>query len=187
MARKAVPAPAGAARRVTLSGRDAPAAPDVSDHPGAGGTSTGSRIRPPFRTVLAVLVLLAIHATLAERSLVQENPTVDEVVHLPAGVTYWQKRTFRLYHHNPPLIKMVAALPVVWANPVTEQAYQQPSWTSPDPSPTTFSQTFAHLNIDRYFELFQLARMVMPLFSIVGGPGRLRLVEPALRDRRAGS
>ena len=52
---------------------------------------------------------------MAERSLMQENPTVDEVVHLPAGITYWQKHTFRLYHHNPPLIKMIAALPVVWA------------------------------------------------------------------------
>ena len=75
-----------------------------------------------------------------------ENPTVDEVVHLPAGITYWQKGTFRLYHHNPPLVKLVAALPVIcWANPVTEPAYEQESWQSPDPSPTTFSQTFAYL------------------------------------------
>ena len=50
----------------------------------------------------------------------QENPTVDEVVHLPAGVTYWQKRTFRLYHHNPPLIKLVAALPVSWPGRVRQ-------------------------------------------------------------------
>ena len=91
---------------------------------------------------------------MAERSLIQENPTVDEVVHLPAGITYWQKRTFRLYHHNPPLIKMIAALPVVWAQPVTAPVYQQPSWTSPDPSPTTFSQTFA------LFELRSLLRAV---------------------------
>ena len=42
-----------------------------------------------------------------------ENPTIDEVVHLPAGLTYWEKGTFRLYHHNPPLIKLVAALPVL--------------------------------------------------------------------------
>ncbi len=113
--------------------------------------------------------MLGLHLALAERSLVQENPTVDEVVHLPAGVTYWQKHTFRLYHHNPPLIKLIAALPVVWANPITEPAYQQESWTRPDPSPTTFSQTFAFLNLERYFELFQLARMVMPLFSVLGG------------------
>ena len=37
------------------------------------------------------------------------------------------------------------------------------------PSPATFAQTFAFLNADRYFELFQLARLPMPLFSIVGG------------------
>ena len=100
--------------------------------------------------------LLALHVAMAERSLIQENPTVDEVVHLPAGITYWQKHTFRLYHHNPPLIKMIAALPVVWAQPVTAPVYQQPSWTSPDPSPTTFSQTFA------YFEHRSLLRAVSP-------------------------
>lgn len=125
-------------------------------------------LRRRLLTGLAVVGLLGIHVYLAERSLVQENPTVDEVVHLPAGVTYWQTRTFRLYHHNPPLIKLVAAAPVVWARPETARAYEQPSWTSPDPSQTTFSQTFAHLNIERYFELFRLARMVMPLFSVVG-------------------
>jgi len=120
-------------------------------------------------TALAVIGLLGVHLALAQQSLVLENPTVDEVVHLPAGVTYWQKGTFRLYHHNPPLVRMVAALPVIWANPVTAPIYEQESWTRPDPSPTNFSQTFAFFNAGRYFELFQLARMVMPLFSIFGG------------------
>ena len=36
-------------------------------------------------------------------------------------------------------------------------------------SQATFAHTFALLNADRYFELFQLARLMMPLFSIVGG------------------
>jgi hypothetical protein len=118
---------------------------------------------------LAVLVLLAAHVGLAERSLSQENPTVDEVAHMPAGVTYWQTGTFKLYPHNPPLVKLVAALPVVWASPNTALLYQQPSWTEASPSHPTFSQTFSLLNRDRYFELFQLARMVMPLFSVLGG------------------
>jgi hypothetical protein len=120
-------------------------------------------------SALGVAALLALHLALAERSLVAENPTVDEVAHLPAGVTYWQKGTFRLYHHNPPLVKLVAALPVVLARPVTEPLYQQPSWTARDPSQPTFGQSFALLNADRYFELFRLARMVMPLFSVLGG------------------
>jgi hypothetical protein len=116
-----------------------------------------------------VIGLLSLHYALAVSSLLQENPTVDEVVHLPAGVTYWQKRTFRLYHHNPPLVKLVAALPVVWANPETAPLYAQPSWKTEPPAPTTFSQSFARFNIPRYFELFRLARVTMPLFSIIGG------------------
>jgi hypothetical protein len=125
--------------------------------------------RARISTWLAVIGLLTLHFGLAARSLLQENPTVDEVVHMPAGITYWQKGTFRLYHHNPPLIKLVAGLPVIWAGPVVEPIYQMPSWRSPEPSQTTFSQTFAIVNANRYFELFQLARLMMPLFSIVGG------------------
>ena len=128
-----------------------------------------SRFRLGIATMLGVGGLLVLHYALAARSLLLENPTVDEVVHMPAGITYWQKGTFRLYHHNPPLVKLVAALPVVWANPVTEPLYQMSSWKTPDPSQTTFSQTFAFLNRARYFELFQLARLMMPLFSIIGG------------------
>lgn len=148
--------------------------PERTDHraPVAAAPVESSGSHPPLRrliTALAVTALLALHLALAERSLIQENPTVDEVVHLPAGVTYWQKGTFRLYHQNPPLIKLTAALPVVWAGPETALAYEQRSWTAPDSSPPTFSQTFAYLNHDRYFELFRLARMVMPLFSVVGG------------------
>ena len=100
-----------------------------------------------------------------------ENPTVDEVVHLPAGVTYWQKGTFRLYHHNPPLVRMVAALPVIClGNPVTGPAYEQDSWTIARSFTVDFLSDFCLLsNADRYFDLFRLARMVMPLFSMLGG------------------
>jgi len=146
--------------------------PSTEPGPGAAVPAENGASSPRSRwllTALAIAGLLAIHLALAESSLVQESPTVDEVVHLPAGVTYWQKGTFRLYHHNPPLIKLVAALPVVCAGPETALAYEQESWKAADPSPPTFSQTFAFLNLSRYFELFQLARMVMPLFSIVGG------------------
>jgi 4-amino-4-deoxy-L-arabinose transferase-like glycosyltransferase len=134
----------------------------------SGDRSPGG-VRARVGATLAVVALLSLHYIMAARSLMQENPTVDEVVHLPAGVTYWQKGTFRLYHHNPPLVKLVAALPLVWSGVVTEPLYALKSWTSSDPSQTTFSQNFAFFNADRYFELFQLARLTMPLFSVVGG------------------
>ena len=49
-----------------------------------------------YWVAFAVTVLLVGHTAAAVRSLIQENPTVDEVIHLPAGVTYWQTGTFRL-------------------------------------------------------------------------------------------
>jgi 4-amino-4-deoxy-L-arabinose transferase-like glycosyltransferase len=118
-----------------------------------------------------VFCLLTVHFALAARSLIRENPTVDEVLHLPAGVSYWQKGTFRLYHHNPPLVKLVAALPVVWARPNVEPLYDSDNWgrSDADVSHIVFGQEFAKLNADRYFELFRLARLLMPLFSVVGG------------------
>ncbi len=99
----------------------------------------------------------------------RKNPTIDEVSHLPAGVTYWQKGTFRLYHHNPPLVKLVAALPVVWSGVVTQPIYELRCWRSKEPDHATFGHLFAALNAERYFELFQLARLTMPLFSVIGG------------------
>ncbi len=134
-------------------------------------TESAWLIRPRVATALAVFGLLALHFALAARSLIQENPTVDEVLHMPAGVSYWQKGTFRLYHHNPPLVKLVAALPVVWAKPIVEPLYDSSNWKNADAdvSHIAFGQEFAKVNASRYFELFRLARLMMPLFSMIGG------------------
>ncbi len=129
-------------------------------------------------TVLAVVGLLALHWGLAVTSLVRENPTVDEVLHLPAGVSYWQTGQFKLYHHNPPLVRLVAALPVVLAKPEMGDLYAptqgrggtMPSyWASDPPNKAGFGHDFARLNAARFFELFTLARLLMPTFSVLGG------------------
>ena len=59
---------------------------------------------------------------------------------MPAGVTYWQKKTFRLYHHNPPLVKLVAALPVVWSGVVTDPLYELKAWNNNEPDQATFGR-----------------------------------------------
>jgi hypothetical protein len=124
----------------------------------------------PHRLWAAVIGLLSLHYALAASSLIRENPTVDEVVHLPAGVSYWQTGTFKLYRHNPPLVKLVAVLPVVLARPVTGPAYQDDAgWRAEYTAQARFAQYFQALNLERYFELFTLARLVMPLWSVLGG------------------
>jgi 4-amino-4-deoxy-L-arabinose transferase-like glycosyltransferase len=158
---------AGAVAQTAPAGLPKPAA---SGDGGSPVTSPGrARSRSHVWLGLAVAGLLLLHYALAARSLLGENPTIDEVVHLPAGVTYWQRGTFRLYHHNPPLVKLVAALPVVWSGVVTAPLYESASWTSVAPSQAAFGHLFAALNAERFFELFQLARLMMPLFSVLGG------------------
>lgn len=133
--------------------------------------ATASHALAPFwthvRLILAVVAMLSIHTTLAVRSLLTENPTVDEVIHLPAGITYWQTGKFRMYHHNPPLVKLLAALPVLSWHPVID--YSRSWWTSEPPNKAEFAHEFMANNAAAYFELFSRARLLMPLFSIIGG------------------
>ncbi len=121
------------------------------------------------RLLLSVVGLLLVQAVLAVSSLVRENPTIDEVVHLPAGITYWQRGTFRLYHHNPPLVKLIAALPVMAGGVVTAPLYQSKFWRQEPPNKAVIAQEFTGINASDYFELFTRARLVMPFFAIVGG------------------
>lgn len=55
-----------------------------------------------------------------------EVQTIDEGVHLAAGVSYWHTGDFRLNEEHPPLVKLLAALPVVLAQPSI--SYAIPSW-----------------------------------------------------------
>lgn len=125
---------------------------------------------PPFwtgwRVALGVVALLLVHLSLAVLSLVRENPTIDEVVHLPAGITYWEKGTFRLYHHNPPLVRMLAAWPVLG---LTKVDYSSPAWTTEPPNKAQLAHEYMAQNVGNYFEVFTRARLMMPIFSLIGG------------------
>jgi hypothetical protein len=149
--------------------RPVAASPAPANHAEPGPAPDPPRFWTRARLGLAVVLLLAVHATLAVHSLVRENPTIDEVIHLPAGITYWQTGTFKLYHHNPPLIKLIAALPVLASGVEMQGLYQSSAWNTEPPRKDVFAHLFSYLNAKDYFELFTRARLVMPLFSIVGG------------------
>ena len=127
------------------------------------------RIRPKF-VILAVLLLTA-QFLIAQWSLRQESPTIDEVLHLPAGISYLETGKFRLYHHNPPLVKMIAALAVrPYLKPdLQAKLYQTRYWTDEPPNKAGFGHDFAQIYAPTYFELFTAARSVIPFFLILGG------------------
>ncbi|MFN7922358.1 MAG: glycosyltransferase family 39 protein [Bryobacteraceae bacterium] len=63
------------------------------------------------RFYLAVAALQALMATLQVSSIVLESQTVDEAVHLTAGVAIWKTGDYRLDREHPPLLPLIAAIP----------------------------------------------------------------------------
>lgn len=55
---------------------------------------------------------ILVSATLIGVIALKASPNLDEVRHLPAGLFCLQASSFELYEVNPPLVKMIAALPV---------------------------------------------------------------------------
>lgn len=77
---------------------------------------------------LAVIFLLLILFQ-AVSSMRQESPTFDEVILLPAGYSYWKTGDFRLDFDSPPLIKLIASVPLMFMNlPLQTKGFD--SWES---------------------------------------------------------
>jgi hypothetical protein len=66
-----------------------------------------------LRSRWLVVLLLVIHGALLAFAAVVDSPTWDEAAHLPSGISHWISGSFRLYRVNPPLVRLVAALPIL--------------------------------------------------------------------------
>lgn len=61
---------------------------------------------------ILVTVILLFHSALLLYSAKIHSPNLDEVAHLPAGLSHWEFGNFSTYRVNPPLVKSIAAHPV---------------------------------------------------------------------------
>ena len=117
------------------------------------------------RTLVAtcVVILLATHAVLAVHTLSVKTVTIDELAHLPAGITYWQKGSFALHHQNPPLVKLLLALPALAVRPsVPYQAHSTRTHFE-------FGYDFMYANAARYQCIYFWARCMVVVFSLFAG------------------
>ncbi len=124
----------------------------------------------PRRVRLFLAVLVLLHAALLLHTAWRKTATVDEVAHLPAGITYWQTGTFAVYHHNPPLVKLLAALPVLAAGGTVDYSK---SWARSRERGLPVSQwnlgwEFMYANAPRYRTLYFLGRLVPITLSCIG-------------------
>jgi hypothetical protein len=114
-----------------------------------------------------VVLLLAVHAALLAWGAACHSPAFDEVGHLPAGLGHWQQGRFDLYQVNPPLVRMVAVLPVLAYHPTLDWS-QYPEQPSGRPE-FGIGKGFITDNGEQSFWYFTLARWACIPFSLLGG------------------
>jgi len=123
-------------------------------------------VRCQWRTRYAVAILLVIHSGLVAWEAWRCSPTIDEVAHLPAGLSHWKFGRFDLYRVNPPLVRMLAAVPLLFLDPKTDwSAYNEAPYARPEFSIGT---AFTKANGTETFWHFTLARWACIPLSLTG-------------------
>jgi len=113
-----------------------------------------------------VIVLLSLHTGLLVQGARQSSVTVDEAAHFAAGMYNWQTGDFSLYRVNPPLVRMLGALPAVIAG--AELPPRPPRVHVASRPEGLYAEGFAEVNRDNYHQLVFLARLPGILWSLLG-------------------
>lgn len=117
--------------------------------------------------MLMLAGMLGVHAALLAWSAIRHSPTFDEPSHMLAGIRAWQFGTFEIQRVNPPLVRMLATLPVLFARPATDWSHYR---NAPGVRPEFLvREDFIRANGRRLFFLFSLARWACIPFSLLGG------------------
>jgi len=120
-----------------------------------------------FPEAITVAILLALFAVLCWQSQKRASVTVDEFAHLPAGYYYWRTGDFSLYSKNPPLVKLIAAAPLLARKPGFEPSlnkFPKSGWL-----PWYFGNDFMFKNFSSYLRIFQAGRAMIIVLGLILG------------------
>lgn len=124
----------------------------------------------------AQAVLLAIGACV-------NSPTFNEPGHLAAGLSVWRLGRFDAYKVNPPLVRIIAAAPLLMSGVETDwRNFQEGPNARPE---FALGEDFVAANGERSARLFTLARWACIPFGLIGG-AICYLWARDLHGRRAG-
>lgn len=120
----------------------------------------------PARAPWILAVLILTHLGLTGFLTYWYSPTLDEVAHLPAGLSVWRFGTTDLYRVNPPLVRSLAAVPILvwphnedWRHYVPESS-RRCEWD--------VGKDFVRANGRQVFWLYQLGRWMCLPYSLLG-------------------
>lgn len=115
------------------------------------------------RFVVTLLLLFFVLQCLL--SMPHHAPTWDEVGHLPAGYAYWKTGNFQLYPSNPPLIKLWAAVPLLFMDLKLDT--DNDSWQRN--REIEFGQLFLYETNDNSGTMFFWARLMIVSLGVILG------------------
>lgn len=124
-------------------------------------------LRIPRIARRTIFALIAIHSGLLAYSAYVHSPTLNEPGHLVAGLSHWKFGRFDLFRVNPPLVRMVGAIPVMAVG-------HEEDWSGfiegPGERPVSgMGADFVAANGERCRLLFMVARWACIPFSWIGG------------------
>ncbi|HSF39284.1 MAG TPA: glycosyltransferase family 39 protein [Thermoanaerobaculia bacterium] len=111
-------------------------------------------------------LLLGAFAILCVHGLVWDSPTVDEFTHLPVGWFYLKTGDFDLAARTPPLVKSLAALPLLVLDPAIDTAKPaaESAWY-----PWILGTDFMERNRAAYDRIFLLGRLPIVALGLLMG------------------
>lgn len=114
----------------------------------------------------SVFLLLTAHVGLLAWSATRHSPVVDEVGHLPAGLSHWHLNRFDLYSVNPPLIRCVATLPAFLRDePIDFRGYEVLPQRRPE---YVIGTGWIRTHPERLMPVYTVARWACLPFSVLG-------------------
>ena len=142
---------------------------DIPGGPGWARSSReviGTRLAQVNLKQLFPVMMVLIHVIILVITIISNSIVLDEVGHIASGIYIYKTGNFDLYKVNPPLVRMIAALPVVLVGP-------QSDWSSHLPGPMSRPEwaiglDFIAANRDSWFSYFIMARLAVIPISVIG-------------------
>ena len=110
--------------------------------------------------------MLCAYGALLSWSATRHSPVWEEPGHLVAGISHWQFGRFDLMRVNPPLVRLVGAVPVLFGAPKIDWSRYDASVGAR--SERSIREDFIVANGERVFWLHTLARWACIPFSLLG-------------------
>jgi len=111
-------------------------------------------------------MILIIHLLILLQTIRNSSPTVDEVSHLPAGLSHWRFGRFDLYRVNPPFVSLVASVPLLFCD--FKEDWSQYSFQKNKRLEFSVGKRFVDLNGADSIRLYHYGRLACVPFSLIG-------------------